>query len=50
MTKKGFREAMMRGLGRCVLDLESTENVERYRERNGAKTYDNRGTFAGVPV
>lgn len=32
MTKKGFREAMMRGLGRCVLELESTEDTEWYRE------------------
>lgn len=32
MTKKEFREAMMRGLGRCVLELESTKDVERYRE------------------
>ena len=32
VTKKGFREAMMRGLGRCVLELESTEDTEWYRE------------------
>lgn len=32
MTKKAFREAMKRGLGRCVLELERTENVELYRE------------------
>lgn len=32
MTKKGFREAMIRGLGRCVLELDSTEDVEQYRE------------------
>ncbi len=32
MTKKRFREAMMRGLGRCVLELDHTEDVEKYRE------------------
>lgn len=32
MTKKAFREAMARGLGRCVLELDHAEDVERYRE------------------
>lgn len=32
MTKKAFREAMKRGLGRCIMELEHTENVEPYRE------------------
>lgn len=32
MRKKEFREAMMRGLGRCVLELDHTEDVEKYRE------------------
>ncbi|MDE6925493.1 MAG: hypothetical protein K2P59_09595 [Acetatifactor sp.] len=32
MTKKRFREAMMRGLGRCILELDQMEDVEKYRE------------------
>lgn len=32
MTKKEFKEAMMRGLGRCILELDCAEDVERYRE------------------
>ena len=32
MTKKEFKVAMMRGLGRCVLELDHTEDVEKYRE------------------
>lgn len=32
VTKKEFKEAMMRGLGRCILELDQTENVEKYRE------------------
>ena len=32
MTKKEFREAMKRGLGRCVQELDYAENPEKYRE------------------
>ena len=32
MTKKEFREAMKRGLGRCVQELDHAENPEKYRE------------------
>ena len=32
MTVKEFKEAMKRGLGRCVLELQKTENVEKYRK------------------
>ncbi len=32
MTKREFKEAMMRGLGRCILELDETEDAEKYRE------------------
>lgn len=32
MTKAEFKRAMQCGLGRCYTELESTENIERYRE------------------
>ncbi|MCM1541248.1 MAG: hypothetical protein NC121_08300 [Blautia sp.] len=32
MTKKEFREAMKRGLGRCILELDQAEDAEKYRE------------------
>lgn len=32
MTKKDFKEAMKRGLGRCIQELEHTDQVERYRD------------------
>ncbi len=32
MTKKAFKEAMKRGLGRCILELQKAEDPQRYRE------------------
>jgi len=32
MTKAEFRKAMMRGLGRCVLELDDNDNIEQYRD------------------
>lgn len=32
MTKTEFKEAMKRGLGRCVLELDATKNIEKYRK------------------
>lgn len=32
MTKKEFKCAMQRGLGRCILELEKAEDKEKYRE------------------
>ncbi len=30
MTKKGFKKAMQCGLGRCIVELDQVENVEKY--------------------
>lgn len=32
MTKKEFKYAMQRGLGRCVLELQCTDHIEKYRD------------------
>lgn len=32
MTKKAFKEAMKRGLGRCIIELENEVNIEKYRD------------------
>lgn len=26
-----FKKAMLRGLGRCIIELEENENIEKYR-------------------
>lgn len=51
MTKKEFKEAMTRGLGRCILELDHTEDVEKYREIVlWGCAHDLRRASAGVPV
>jgi hypothetical protein len=32
MTKSEFKKAMMRGLGRCVIELDENDNIEQYRD------------------
>ncbi|NMC57218.1 MAG: hypothetical protein GYA50_08370, partial [Eubacteriaceae bacterium] len=32
MTNKAFKEAMIRGLGRCVIELDDNDNIEKYRD------------------
>ena len=32
MTKSGFKYAMQRGLGSCMLVLESASDIEQYRD------------------
>lgn len=32
MTKKEFKEAMKRGLGRCIQELDRTDDIEKYRD------------------
>lgn len=54
MTKKEFKEAMKRGLGRCVLELENTSRPEKYQDivlwgctRNLSYDVQSEGTRAG---
>ena len=32
MNKKDFKKYMQQGLGRCILALKSSENIEKYKE------------------
>lgn len=32
MTKEEFKYAMQRGLGRCIVELKNTDDIEKYRE------------------
>ena len=32
MTKEEFKYAMHRGLGRCIVELKNTDDIEKYRE------------------
>lgn len=32
MTENEFKNAMMCGLGRCIIELDTTDNVENYKQ------------------
>lgn len=32
MTRAAFKKAMLRGLGKCAIELEENENIEQYRD------------------